>query len=140
MTWTGSSAAPWPYGLLTLLLGGGYALVVLGLGQLLGRESPLVVAAATLAVAAVFQPARRRVQAVVDRRFNRRRHDAARIIEAFGARLRNEVDLDALHTELLAVVDQTMQPTQASLWLRQGPSNGLAAAVGPGTHHQEQAT
>jgi hypothetical protein len=55
------------YGLLTLLLGGGYAAVVLGLGQLLGRDSPLVVAAATLAVAAVFQPARRRVQAVVDR-------------------------------------------------------------------------
>jgi hypothetical protein len=77
------------YGLLTLLLGGGYALVVLGLGQLLGRESPLVVAAATLAVAAVFQPARRRVQAVVDRRFNRRRHDAARIVEGFGARLRD---------------------------------------------------
>src|SRR5215204_1340498 len=106
------------YGLLTLLLGGGYAGAVLGLGQLLGRESPLVVAAATLAVAAVFQPARRRVQAVVDQRFNRRRHDTTRIIEAFGVRLRNEVDLDALHTELLAVVDQTMQPTQASLWLR----------------------
>jgi hypothetical protein len=106
------------YGLLTLLLGGGYALVVLGLGQLLGRESSLVVAAATLAVAAVFQPARRRIQAAVDRRFNRRRHDAARLIEAFGARLRDQVDLDALHTELLAVVDQTMQPTQASLWLR----------------------
>src|SRR4029453_8359763 len=82
------------YGLLTLLLGGGYAVVVLGLGQLLGRESPLVVAAATLAVAAVFQPARRRVQAVVDRRFNRRRHDAARIIEGFGTRLRDQVDLD----------------------------------------------
>ena len=65
------------YGLLTLLLGGGYALVVLGLGQLLGRDSSLVVAGATLAVAAVFQPARRRVQAAVDRRFNRRRHDAA---------------------------------------------------------------
>src|SRR5829696_6511260 len=109
------------YGLLTLLLGGGYAAVVLGLGQLLGRESPLVVAAATLAVAAVFQPARRRVQAVVDQRFNRRRHDTTRIIEAFGVRLRNEVDLDALHTELLAVVDQTMQPTQASLWLRPPP-------------------
>jgi hypothetical protein len=106
------------YALLTLLLGGGYALVVLGLGQLLGRESPLVVAAATLAVAALFQPARRRIQAAVDRRFNRRRHDATRIIEAFGARLRDQVDLDALHTELLAVVDQTMQPTRASLWLR----------------------
>jgi hypothetical protein len=106
------------YGLLTLLLGGGYALVVLGLGQLLGRESPLVVAAATLAVAALFQPARRRVQAVVDRRFNRRRHDATRIIEGFGARLRDQVDLDTLTTDLLAVVDQTMQPTQASLWLR----------------------
>ena len=128
------------YGLLTLLLGGGYALVVLGLGQLLGRESSLVVAAATLAVAAVFQPARRHIQAAVDRRFNRRRHDAARLIDAFGARLRDQVDLDTLTTDLLAVVDQTMQPTQASLWLRQGPSNGLAAALGPGTHHQEQAT
>jgi hypothetical protein len=106
------------YGLLTLLLGGGYALVVLGLGQLLKRDSPLVVAAATLAVAAVFQPARRRVQAVVDRRFNRRRHDAARLIEGFGARLRDQVDLDALTADLLAVVDQTMQPTQTSLWLR----------------------
>jgi hypothetical protein len=106
------------YGLLTLLLGGGYALVVLGLGQLLGRDSPLVVATATLAVAAVFQPARRRVQAVVDRRFNRRRHDAARIIDGFGARLRDQVDLDTLTADLLAVVDQTMQPTQASLWLR----------------------
>jgi hypothetical protein len=106
------------YGLLTLLLGGGYAVVVLGLGQLLGRESPLVVAAATLAVAALFQPARRRVQAVVDRRFNRRRHDTTRIIEGFGARLRDQVDLDTLTADLLAVVDQTMQPTQTSLWLR----------------------
>jgi hypothetical protein len=106
------------YGLLTVLLGGGYALVALGLGQLLGRDSSLVVAAATLAVAAVFQPARRRVQAAVDRRFNRRRHDAAGIIEAFGARLRDQVDLDTLTAEVLAVVDQTMQPVEASLWLR----------------------
>ena len=118
------------YGLLTLLLGGGYALVVLGLGQLLGRDSPLVVAAATLAVAAVFQPARRRVQAVVDRRFNRRRHDATRIVEGFGARLRDQVDLDTLTADLLAVVDQTMQPTQASLWLRpQGPSSAAGGTV-----------
>jgi hypothetical protein len=122
------------YGLLMVLLGGGYALVVLGLGQLLGRDSSLVVAAATLAVAAIFQPARRRVQTAVDRRFNRRRHDAARIIEAFGARLRDQVDLDSLTAELLAAVDQTMQPTQASLWLRpQGPSNAIAGAVDPRT-------
>ena len=111
------------YGLLTVLLGLGYAAVVLGLGRLLGQDSSLVVAAATLAVAAAFQPARRRVQGAVDRRFNRRRHDAARIIEGFGARLRDQVDLDTLTADLLAVVDQTMQPTQASLWLRpQAPS------------------
>jgi hypothetical protein len=109
------------YGLLTVLLGGGYALIVLGVGQLLGRDTPLVVAAATLAVAAAFQPARRQVQAAVDRRFNRRRYDAARTIQAFSARLREEVDLDTLTGELLAVVEQTMQPTRASLWLRPSP-------------------
>jgi hypothetical protein len=106
------------YGLLTVLLGGSYAGVVLGLGQLLGRDSSLVVAMATLAVAAVFQPTRRRIQAAVDRRFNRRRYDAARTIAAFSTRLREEVDLDTLAAELLTVVDQTMQPTSASLWLR----------------------
>ena len=116
------------YGLLTLLLGGGYAGVVLGLGQLLGSNSPLVVAGATLAVAAVFQPARRRIQAAVDRRFNRRRHDAAQTIEAFSARLHEEVDLDTLTAELLAVVEQTTQPTQASLWLRLQPPSGTAGA------------
>ena len=113
------------YGLLTVLLGGGYAAVVLGLGQLLGRDSSLVVAGATLAVAAVFQPARRRVQQAVDRRFNRRRYDAARTIAAFSARLRDEVDLDTLTVELQSVVEQTMQPTRASLWLRpSGPASG----------------
>jgi hypothetical protein len=106
------------YGLLTVLLGLGYAAVVLGLGRLLPDGSSLAVAAATLAVAAAFQPLRRRVQGVVDRRFNRRRHDAGRIIEAFGARLRDQVDLDTLTAEVLGVVDQTMQPTRASLWLR----------------------
>jgi len=106
------------YGLLTLVLGGGYAVVVLGLGQLLGRDSTLVVAAATLVVAAVFQPARRRIHQAVDRRFNRRRHDTAQTIAAFSDRLHQQIDLDTLTAELLAVADQTMQPTQVSLWLR----------------------
>jgi len=109
------------WALLTVLLGLGYAAVVLGLGQLAPEGSSLVVAAATLAVVAAFSPLRRRVQATVDRRFNRRRYDAASTVEAFAARLRDQVDLDALHAELLAVVDQTMQPTRASLWLRGAP-------------------
>jgi hypothetical protein len=106
------------YAVLTILLGLGYAAVVLGLGRLLPEGSSLVVAAATLAVAAVFQPARRRIQDLVDRRFNRRRHDAGQTVAAFSARLRDELDLATLTGELLSVVDQTMQPTQASLWLR----------------------
>jgi MFS family permease len=112
------------YGLLTVLLGGGYAGLVLGLGQLLGQDSALVVATATLAVAAAFQPARRRIQRAVDRRFDRRRYDAGRTIEVFGARLRQQVDLDTLTSELLAVIEQTMQPTSVSLWLR--PSGGAS--------------
>jgi hypothetical protein len=111
------------YGLLTALLAGVYAGAVLVLGQVfggVGRDPPSwVVAGATLAVAALFQPARRRIQAVVDRRFNRRKFDAAKTVEAFSLRLRDEVDLEALSAELLAVADQTMQPTTASLWLRQ---------------------
>jgi hypothetical protein len=110
------------YGLLTVLLGLGYAAVVLGLGRLLPEGSSLVVAAATLAVAALFQPLRRRLQAAVDRRFNRRRHDAALIIQGFSVRLRDQVDLDTLTAEVLAVVDQTMQPTQAWLWQRPPPT------------------
>jgi hypothetical protein len=125
------------YGLLTVLLGLGYTALALGLGQLLGRGTPLVVAAATLAVAVVFQPARRRVQAAVDRRFNRRRYDAAQTIQAFSARLRQQVDLDTLTGELLAVVEQTMQPTRASLWLRPPPDRAerrllSGAPAGPG--------
>jgi hypothetical protein len=110
------------YGLLTTLLASVYVLVVLVLGQLfggIGAEPPSwAVAGATLAVAALFQPARRRIQVVVDRRFNRRKFDAAKTVEAFSVRLGEEVDLDALTAELLVVVDQTIQPTKASLWLR----------------------
>jgi hypothetical protein len=110
------------YGLLTALLGALYAGVVLVLGQVFGGigDNPpsWVIAGATLAVAVLFQPARRRIQQAVDRRFNRRKYDAAKTIEAFSARLRDQVDLDSLSAELLAVVDQTVQPTAASLWLR----------------------
>ena len=109
------------YGLLTVLLGGGYAVVVLGLGQLLGRDSSLAVAGATLAVAALFQPVRRRVQ----RRSTGASTGAATTpptIEAFSGRLHHQIDLDTLTAELLALVDQTMQPTQASLWLRPPPT------------------
>jgi hypothetical protein len=110
------------YGLLTALLGAVYAGVVLVLGQMFGgvggKPPSWIVAGATLAVAALFQPARRRIQQAVDRRFNRRKYHAAQTVEAFSARLRDEVDLDALSAELLAVADQTMQPMTASLWLR----------------------
>jgi hypothetical protein len=115
------------YGLLTVLLGGAYAGVVLGLGQRLGQNSSLVVAGATLAVAAAFRPARRRIQQAVDRRFNRRQNDAAQTVQAFSTHLRDQLDLDTLRDELLAVVDQTMQPTQASLWLR--PSHAVSSAA-----------
>jgi hypothetical protein len=110
------------YGVLTVLLGAVYAGLVLALGQLSGgiggRTPSWAVAAATLAVAALFQPARRRVQQAVDLRFNRRKYNAARTVERFSARLRDQVDLDTLSAELLAVVDHTMQPTATSLWLR----------------------
>jgi hypothetical protein len=107
-----------------VLLGAVYLVGVFGLGQLLNPisgESALAVAASTLAVAALFQPARRRIQQAVDRRFNRRKYNTAKTIEAFSARLREQIDLDTLSTEVLAVVDQTMEPTRVSLWLRPSP-------------------
>jgi hypothetical protein len=111
------------YGLLTILLGLSYTAVVLVLGQVAGQDrSNIAVAAATLAVAALFQPARRRIQDAVDRRFNRRRYDATKAVEEFSTRLRDELDLDTLSTELLAVVNQTTEPTKVSLWLAYGGS------------------
>jgi hypothetical protein len=114
------------YGLLTALLAGVYVGAVLVLGQIFGGVTgdppSWVVAGATLAVAALFQPARRRIQALVDRRFNRRKYNTAQTIQAYSTRLRDQVDLDTLSTELLAVVDQTMEPTRVSLWLRPSAS------------------
>ena len=108
------------YGLLTVSLAAAYAAGVLLLGGTVSgeRTNSLVVAAVTLAVAAIFRPLRRAIQRAVDRRFNRRAYDAAATIEAFAVRLRQQVDPDALQDELLALVDQTVQPTRASLWLR----------------------
>jgi hypothetical protein len=106
------------YALVTALLVTPYLLILPAATRLFQGSGSLAVAAVTLAAATGFQPLRRRVQDLVDRRFNRRRYDAARTVEGFAVRLRDQVDLDALHGELLAVVDQTMQPTQVSLWLR----------------------
>jgi hypothetical protein len=132
------------YGLLTAILGLAYAAAVLVLGQLFGgvagNPPSWAVAGATLSVWALFRPARARIQAVVDRRFNRRSYDAAKTVEAFSARLRDQVDLNTLSAELLAVVDQTMQPTTFSLWLRpptHGSPGASHSAAGPAsTAHQ----
>jgi hypothetical protein len=106
------------YAVLTALLVGVYAGLVVGLGALVGSNNPLVIAGSTLAVAALIGPARRRVQSFIDRRFYRRKYDAARTLEQFTARLRNEIDLDDLREHLVAVVDETMRPAHASLWIR----------------------
>jgi hypothetical protein len=112
------------YGVLSALLVGVYLGAVFGLGAMVRsisgqRSNGLVVAASTLLVAALFRPLRNRVQAVINRRFYRRRYDAARTLEAFSVRLRREVDLDELSGHLVAVVRDAMQPAEASLWLRE---------------------
>ncbi|MBA2364436.1 MAG: hypothetical protein H0V86_12990 [Chloroflexia bacterium] len=114
------------YGALTASLAavyfGGVAAIQAMLRAITGQESSVAVVASTLAIAALFQPLRRRVQGFIDRRFYRGKYDAARTLQAYSAHLRDEVDLDALNGRLIGVVNETVQPAHVSLWLRErGP-------------------
>jgi hypothetical protein len=106
------------YAIVTALLVGVYAGLVLLATGVLGLHSSVAVAAATLAAAALFSPVRRRVQRVVDRRFNRARYDADQTVAAFAAGLKDAVDLDSVQTDLTRVVHQALEPAYVSVWIR----------------------
>jgi hypothetical protein len=113
------------YGSLTGLLGALYAGLIIGLESLAGlfggtaAQNPAALVISTLVIAALFLPARRRIQSIIDRRFYRQKYDAEKTLAAFSASLRQETDLEQIEERLLAVVQETMQPTHVSLWLRQ---------------------
>jgi hypothetical protein len=110
------------YGVLTAMLAlvyfGGIVVLQRVFVAFTGEQSTLAVVTCTLAIAALFNPLRRRIQAFIDRRFYRRKYDAAKTLEAFSTKLREETDLDALSGDLVGVVRETMQPAHVSLWLR----------------------
>ena len=120
------------YGTLTVILTGVYVGLVIGLQALLrgiiSQDNGVAIVISTLAIYFMFQPLRRRIQQVIDRRFYRRKYDAAKVVAAFSATLRQEVDLDQLREQLLAVVQETMQPAHVSLWLRPPAHNGKQRA------------
>jgi hypothetical protein len=120
------------YGTLTVLLVLIYFGLVIGLQFLLrgliSQTNDIAIVASTLAIAALFHPLRRRIQNVIDRRFYRRKYDAVRTLAAFSTTLRNEVDLDQLREALLSVVQETMQPSHVSLWLRPLEHHGIQQA------------
>ncbi len=106
------------YAIVTGLLVGVYAGLVLLATQVLTIKSPVAVAGSTLAAAALFTPLRSRVQHLVDRKFNRTRYDADQTLAAFAARLKDAVDQDAVRTDLLGVVHRSLEPTHAAVWVR----------------------
>jgi hypothetical protein len=110
------------YTLITALLGGVFAGLILLADRVLAVKGSVAVAVATLVIAALFNPLRRRVQRVVDRRFNRSRYDAEAVVAAFNARLRQTVDLDALRHDLLGVTDDAFQPAHVFVWLAPAPA------------------